>query len=240
MVQVFSTRSRRLSVLVGLIAAASLGMTFWARETFNECKWHSYERLSNPDINRTALFPLQYRRILAEFVPQLFWASCLVWSVWSRRLTTALLQLLYFASWLPGLTVVEYLKVATSDMACHYAHANGVSGHYYYFGWGMSSLFLLEHSLPPWLVLPGYVLFASVFAFQGWFTVYYGYHSLRQCALGAVAGIAWAALSFELIALCGASFFADVKWHNSTPDAAVGGSAKAGKKGKKKRGVSKV
>ena len=211
--QVFSTRSRRLSVLIAVIAVASASMSFWARETFNECRWHPYERLQNPDTNGTALVPLQYRRTASELVPQLFWTLCLLWSVWSGHLTMALLQLLYFAAWLPGLSLVEYLKAVTGDMACHHAHANGISGHFYYFGWGVSSLFLLEHSLPPALVAPGYVLFSAVYTFQGYFTLMYGYHSLRQCALGAVAGIAWAAVSFELLALFSGKFFADVKWH---------------------------
>ncbi len=215
--ETFSPRSRRLAQLIGILAVASLAMTLWAGETFAECRWHPYERVRNPDIDGTALVPLAYRRIAAELLPQLFWVLCLAWNVWSRRVGVALLQLLYFAAWLPGLTLVEYLKAVTGDMACHPLKANGISGHFYYFGWGVSTLFLLEHSLPLPLVLPGYLLLFSVYVFQGCFTVLHGYHSLRQCAFGAIAGMAWAALSFESLCLFKMYFFADIRWSDRSP-----------------------
>lgn len=185
-------------LLVGaliLLSIAALG-TFIAPSTFASCGVSPYDRKSNPDVTGTAWIPHKLRVILVERAVQLYWTVFLAWSLYRKQHGSS--RILYFALWFPGIAFIEWATRLTPDMACSSrAVGNGISGHYFYFAWSLSSLVLFQKSLPTpfW---PTFLVMGMLYAMQGSLTWIYGYHSLRQCVIGAAFGIFFAVGSMSV------------------------------------------
>ena len=142
-------------------------------------------RDSNPDWRGEAPVPHWLRRMLSERLVQLCWLLLLarMWSGASPQLPSAVAQMLL---WFPGILFIEWAKLLF-DPLCASASGNGISGHYFYYSWALRSLQLLQGPRSPL-----FLLYVPVFCLEGFFTFYYGYHSLRQCILGAALGSLYA------------------------------------------------
>jgi hypothetical protein len=140
--------------------------------------------------------------LLAEVLPQIFFVASLANHLLSKRFGDALLMFLYYVLWFPGIMILEYAKHSSGDFACS-SRANGLSGHFFYFAWALSTLILLRDRLrllaKPYYLERFFAFLVVVFLVQGYFTLFYGYHSLRQALLGALFGTLWAVFSFEVV-----------------------------------------
>lgn len=155
--------------------------------------WWTWSRKDNPDTRGTSLLGRKGRIIIVETAVQLLWLLVLV-----RTRDWRLLP--YFVLWFPGLWAVEWAKVnQVWDVHCSVTRetGNGVSGHFFYFAWALSSAIKLWDVLP-WNPQWVFGTMCIVFAWQGSLTWLYGYHSLRQCMFGASLGIIWALVTWTL------------------------------------------
>jgi hypothetical protein len=164
--------------------------------SFGQCStstWR-YNRSSNPDVLGSSLVPYTVRILVVERAVQVYWVLVVL-------VTRQWWLLAYFTLWYPALLFVEWLKMQTFDRACgslsNPAAGNGLSGHFFYFAWAFSTLHLIPQLPTPRTATA--ILMASLFGWQGFLTWHYGYHSLRQCCLGATLGFMWAALSWEIV-----------------------------------------
>ena len=181
--------------IVGIASQFSLG------ELFSRCRWSNFTHATNPDVHGSAMVSYFYRRLLAEVVPQFLWVFSILEKLMAKKFWEAILLSLYFGLWFPGIMIVHYLKRSSSDIECSAKGGNGISGHFFYFAWALATL-LLQHerlSLSRFRIAFGLSYFLVIFSLQGYFTLLYGYHSFRQCLLGAVCGLLWAAASWELV-----------------------------------------
>lgn len=176
-----------LAPVLGVALAALLAcVALTPLPLWSECGPPQWRRSDNPDARGTSWVPYAWRVAAVETAVQVYWAAVLVWtrSAWLA---------LHFGLWFPALAVVEWVKRRTADRACH-TLGNGVSGHFFYFAWALTTARVVPRTLGlSRNALTG--VLGAAFAVQGALTWWFGYHSLRQCALGAVAGFAWAAVS---------------------------------------------
>jgi len=193
----FLINSAIVLVLIGFVSHFLLG------EVFSGCNWSRFSHRSNPDRDGAALVSYTFRRVLAEGLPQILWVGFLFEKLYLRKYFEALWMAMYLVLWFPGLLLVRWLKRSSGDAACS-SRSNGVSGHFFYFAWALATLLLQKDRLTllapnPRRIMAAFVFFFVVFGVQGYFTLIYGYHSFRQCLLGALCGVIWAAGSWESV-----------------------------------------
>lgn len=169
------------------------------QESFTGCNDISmrYDRKSNPDVLGTAFFPLWIRNLLAVHLVQMYWLFLLYFTYKLNKMTFVSL-LVYFALWYPGYIIVETAK-SYFDPSCH-VKGNGISGHFFYFAWALSTVFNFRNILPT-SFLPTFLVMGCLMFIQGFMTIHYGYHSYRQCFLGAMVGLLFSWVCERLVIL---------------------------------------
>eukprot|EP01119_Soliformovum_irregulare_P000392 TRINITY_DN1026_c0_g1_i1.p1 TRINITY_DN1026_c0_g1~~TRINITY_DN1026_c0_g1_i1.p1 ORF type:complete len:256 (-),score=51.97 TRINITY_DN1026_c0_g1_i1:590-1357(-) len=175
------------------------------------CQGSLYLRGSNPDATETAIISLKARNFLFFTVIQIILGLLAMKHFLHAkdRSVSFLMWATLFVLYIPGYTLMTFLKSISWDYACN-EKPNGISGHAFYVAWAMLSIYYLVGSnkrLPAfnyfgvrWLdrmedwVQP---VSTTILSMGLYFTYIYGYHSPQQMFLGGLLGIFWGLVSIS-------------------------------------------
>eukprot|EP01134_Creolimax_fragrantissima_P002680 CFRG2680T1 len=203
----------RFSASILLVIMTLSGILYTTSEkTFTTCDYNPYRRMTNPDYSGVALIHRNVREFFffaSVYMVQLVTFVIMLFRFKDRRGLVVLMFLMYAFLYVPGWFMVETLKNRSGDRECrpdgeNNGNYNGWSGHWYYIMYQFltvhyTSLLLLgpeptdaKKASPfafVYLLLPIYT--SAALLLTGFTTWVYGYHSLQQCSLGAIFGIAY-------------------------------------------------
>jgi len=161
------------------------------------CQFSPYQRIQNPDNIGQASITKEIRHFLAfEAIYGIYIIlfGSIMYSITEPhyRIPTLFIFLIIIATYFIGLEIVNFLKEFLEDRECNPSKSNAVSGHFYYFSW---TFFVIEylllvlehHRKKPSPIIVNILVFILI-AVEGFFTFYYGYHSIRQIVFGAIMG----------------------------------------------------
>jgi len=191
----------RILSWLGIISLVYFTLYLFDIERVTTCNKSPYKRLENPDVFNTAYIGFEMRGFLSFWVIRglLLYFAYKIWIASQKGNHVIFSLLLVFLGYFPGLIVVEQLKTMTEDMECHTKKSNGVSGHSFYITWAFLMILYLNQFLIRELKRSpkafDILVFLSIpittfcLGIQGFFTFWYGYHSLRQMYFGTVCGV---------------------------------------------------
>lgn len=181
---------------IALVLALTLGVFVLSLDPYiSSCEYLPYQRLSNPDTLNSALIAQGIRDFACFHAVRILLGVLYVLCIWRARARLAVAVVLgaFLLSFFPAIFAVEKAKILLGDVACN-VKPNSVSGHSFYFVFVTAAVWYFAHVFDRHRQrsshLPHLLLALAVFlvAVNGFFTVYYGYHSVRQVVLGLVAG----------------------------------------------------
>jgi len=141
-------------------------------------------------------------------------------------------MIVIFGGYFPAIFLIEQYKFQSGDRECNIERGNGISGHSFYITWSFLILWYLtqvlareirffkhhqvsntstvQHIIHTWVTLLVLPVAAICLGIQGFFSYYYGYHSLQQIFIGSLLGVIHTGLTVAACEFAIWSYFRDI------------------------------